>query len=233
MNAIVPSVLEIDVVSDVVCPWCFVGKRQLDQAVAQWQQRHPRQPAPTLRWRPFQLNPDLPGAGMLREDYLLRKFGHRGGAAAYQRVRDAARNVGLTLALEAIRIQPNTLRCHGLIEVAAEAGCQTALVEALFAAYFLHGRDLSDDAVLREIAAGAGVPADLIDAVLNGDAVTRLVAAADAELREYGVDGVPLFLVGSAGGARLAVSGAQGSAALLEAFERAMAGDDPPPIAAP
>lgn len=218
-----PAGLHIDVVSDVVCPWCFIGKRQIEQAVGQWQQENPGAPAPTLRWRPFQLNPDMPAAGMARSDYLQQKFGSPDGGGRYERVIAAAREVGLELRLDSIRTQPNTLRSHGLIELAAECNQQTALAEALFQAYFQDGRDLSDDATLRQIAAGVGMTDGLVDAVLNEDQVVRLIAAADAEMREYGVSGVPLFIIGSEQGSRVAVSGAQGADRLLQAMRQVRA----------
>lgn len=223
-----PAVLQIDIVSDVVCPWCYVGKRQLEKAIGLWQEEHPRLPPPALRWRPFQLNPDLPLQGMPRADYLRQKFGSSDGGGRYDRVRAAAREAGLELALERIAVQPNTLRAHGLIELALDSGRQTTLAEAFFQAYFIDGRDLSQAATLREIAAGAGLGDEVIDAVLDDEAVIRLVAAADAELREYGVTGVPLFIIGSAGSRsdaqRLAVSGAQGHAALLQAMRQVQPG---------
>ncbi len=218
-----PAVLQIDIVSDVVCPWCYVGKRQLETAVELWQQDKPGQPPPVLRWRPFQLNPDLPLQGMPRTEYLKQKFGSSDGGSRYDRVRAAAREVGLELRLEGIATQPNTLKAHGLIELALDSDRQTVLAEAFFKAYFLDGRDLSQDATLREIAAGVGLGDEVVDAVLNEEAVTRLVAAADAEMREYGVTGVPLFIIGSAGAdsaERLAVSGAQGHKALLQAMRQ-------------
>lgn len=218
-----PAVLQIDIVSDVVCPWCYVGKRQLEKALAIWQDDHPGQPAPALRWRPFQLNPDLPLQGVPRADYLRQKFGSSGGGSRYDRVRAAAREVGLELRLEDIVTQPNTVKAHALIELALDSGRQTVLAEAFFRAYFMDGRDLSQDETLREIAAAAGLGKDVIDAVLAEEAVIRLVAAADTELREYGVTGVPLFIIGSAGGdsgERLAVSGAQGHQALLQAMRQ-------------
>lgn len=223
-----PAALQIDIVSDVVCPWCYVGKRQLEKAIALRQEDCPGLPMPTLRWRPFQLNPDLPLQGMRRADYLRQKFGSADGGGRYDRVRAAAREVGLELALERIAIQPNTLKAHGLIELALETGRQTMLAEAFFKAYFVDGRDLSQDATLREIAAGAGLDGDVIDAVLDEEAVIRLVAAADTELREYGVTGVPLFIFGHADGRddakRLAVSGAQGPQALLQAMRQLQQG---------
>ena len=219
-----PAVLEIDIVSDVVCPWCYVGKRQLEKAIDAWQQDNPALAAPALRWRPFQLNPDLPPEGLPRDLYLRRKFGAPDGGSRYDRVRAAAREVGLELRLEAIAMQPNTLKAHGLIELALDSGRQTELAEAFFSAYFVDGRDLSQDATLREIAAAAGLGDATIDAVLNEEAVTRLVAAADTELREYGVTGVPLFIIGGVSdgerGERLAVSGAQGPQALLRAMRQ-------------
>ena len=219
-----PAVLQIDVVSDVVCPWCYVGKRQLEQAIELWQRDNPALPPPSLRWRPFQLNPDMPASGLPRATYLQRKFGSPDGGGRYERVLAAAREVGLDLRLDAIETQPNTLKPHGLIELALDEGKQTPLVDALFRAYFIEGRDLSDDATLRGIASDAGLADGLIDAVLQEDAVTRIVAAADAELREYGVTGVPLFIIGGETGERLAVSGAQGAKALLQAMRQAQSG---------
>jgi predicted DsbA family dithiol-disulfide isomerase len=218
-----PGVLQIDIVSDVVCPWCYIGKRQLDQAVSRWQAGNPGWPAPATQWRPFQLNPDMPASGMPRSAYLQQKFGSPDGGSRFDRVRAAAQAVGLDLRLDAIRIQPSTLKAHALLELADEHGNQMVLAEALFRAYFIDGRDLSDDARLREIAAGVGMDAEMIEAALTSESVTRLVAAADAELREYGISGVPLFIIGSDSGARLAVSGAQGADALLETMQKVQA----------
>jgi len=223
MSSHVPVVLQIDIVSDVVCPWCYIGKRQLDEAIARWQQENPRSPAPLLRWRPFQLNPDMPAEGMPRSAYLMQKFGSPDGGNRYDRVRAAAREVGLELRLDAIRIQPSTLKPHGLMEIAEDGSTQTALAEQLFKAYFIDGRDLSDDETLRRIAAKAGLDKGLVDAALAAESVSRLVAAADAELREYGVTGVPLFILGSDRAERVVVSGAQGAGALLQAMQQVQA----------
>ena len=212
------ATLSIDVVSDVVCPWCFVGKRQLEAALARWRDTHPTAPAPVLRWRAFQLNPEMEPTGMPREDYLRMKFGRTDGGAIYERVKSAARMVGLELKVEQIARQPNTLKAHALIELAAEAGLQDAMAEALFVAYFIDSRDLSDDAELRAVAMATGVSADTIDAALIGESVTRIVAAGEAEMREYGVTGVPLFIIGREGAERVAISGAQGADALLSAI---------------
>ena len=213
-----PLALTIDVVSDVVCPWCFIGKRQLERALARWSALHPEAPEPKVRWRPFQLNPAMPASGMPREDYLRRKFGSADLDRLYANVRRAAADAGLALNLSGIVRQPNTLRAHALLEAAAQAGCQGAVAEALFAAYFVEGRDLTDDAVLAQLAAEAGLPRERAEAALADPEAHRRVAEADEQAREAGIGGVPFFIVNG----RAAVNGAQGEAALLRAFERAL-----------
>lgn len=223
MSTKLPAVLQIDIVSDVVCPWCYIGKRQLEAALARWQADNPEVEAPIQRWRPFQLNPEMPAVGMPRSAYLQQKFGSPDGGTMYDRVTAAARRVDLDLHIAAIKTQPNTLKAHALIELAGETGQQDAMAEAFFHAYFIDSRDLSDDQVLREIAEGVGIAQGLIDAVLTEESVTRIVAAADAEAREYGVTGVPLFIIGNGAGGHVAVSGAQGADALLDAMRQIQA----------
>ena len=209
--------LRIDVVSDVVCPWCYVGKRQLEEALARWRERHPGSPQPQVRWLPFQLNPGLPAQGMPRGEYLSRKFGHADGGAIYARVRAAAAEVGLTLEMEAIERQPNTVRAHALVAVAAAAGRQDAVAEELFRAYFVEGADLTDDTVLEAIGTRAGLdPATARDA-LGDEGLLDEVRDADTQAREAGVSGVPFFIFGG----KTSLSGAVGAAALLEAIEAA------------
>jgi 2-hydroxychromene-2-carboxylate isomerase len=140
--------LQIDVVSDVVCPWCFVGKRQLEEAIDRYREAHPEAEF-SIRWHPFQLNPDLPREGVNRSDYLRRKFGSDDTGALYERVRRAAGTVGLSLDMAAIVRQPNTLSAHALMEMAAAEACQDALAEALFAASFQQGRDLTEKPACR------------------------------------------------------------------------------------
>lgn len=212
------SELTVDLVSDVVCPWCFIGKRQLDAAFAQR-----GVPSPLVRWHAFQLNPDMPAGGMPREDYLRAKFGRADGAGIYDRVRAAAATAGLTLNLESIRRQPNTLKAHALIATAGVAPLASAVAEALFTAYFQAGEDLTDDATLRRVASGAGLDEASIDAALGEEAMLReQIAEGDRNLRAQGIGGVPLFVF-SAGDRQAAVSGAQGPAALLAAIENVLA----------
>lgn len=213
--------LRIDVVSDVVCPWCFVGKRQLEEALRRWALAHPGAPEPQVRWLPFQLNPDLPPEGIDRREYLQRKFGRADPAAIYARVRDAAAGVGLDLAVEAIERQPNTLRAHALVHFAGEEGRQEAMVEALFDAYFRRGADLTRETTLRALGAEAGLDEAAIADALGNEAVWQAIADADLQARELGIDGVPFFIVGG----RVGLAGAVGADALLQAFERASAAD--------
>ena len=215
--------LRIDVVSDVVCPWCYVGKRQLEAALARWRDAHPDAPVPMVRWHPFQLNPDLPDEGMSRADYLREKFGASDPTAIYQRVSAAARAVGLQPEFARIARQPNTLRAHALI-AAAQGEAQQAVVERLFRAYFVEGADLSAREALAALAREAGLDDAAIRTALDdGDALDR-TRQAEVEARELGIRGVPFFVIDG----RIGVNGAQGADALLGAFAQARVSDSPP-----
>jgi predicted DsbA family dithiol-disulfide isomerase len=208
----------VDVVSDVVCPWCYIGKRQLEQAI----DRLPPHERPTVRWHPFQLNPDLPPEGVDRRAYLEAKFGGAERATQiYERVRQAGRDAGLELAIDRIERQPNTLDAHRLIAWAQADGSRDAspLVEALFRAYFVEARRIGERAELARIAGEAGWDADAACAMLEADAGVAEVAAMDRRARELGIGGVPFFIVDR----RIGVSGAAGADALLDAIAQARA----------
>jgi predicted DsbA family dithiol-disulfide isomerase len=187
----------IDIVSDVICPWCFIGKRRLE--------------------RPFQLNPDMPPEGMDRAAYLQAKFGAAGGGSVYEKVIAAGAGDGISFAFDRIRRTPNTIKAHRLIRRAAEAGTQDAMVEALFRAYFQEGADLGDDDELARIAQGAGFVPDDTVAYLASDRDEADIRAEDAFAREVGIGGVPCFIVDR----KFALSGAQAPEAFLEVFELA------------
>jgi predicted DsbA family dithiol-disulfide isomerase len=207
--------VQIEVISDVVCPWCFIGKRRLEQALSTLREV-PTAPAVNVTWRPFQLNPDLPQAGIDRADYVRRKFGHA-GPQIYARVAQAGRSVDIAFAFDAIVRQPNTVAAHQLIALAAAARRQDDMVEALFRAYFLDGADLTQRATLLALAQRAGIgPADAA-ACLDDSLQRQAVVEAEREARELGVEGVPLFLFNR----RLAVSGAHEPQVLLHAIEQA------------
>jgi len=207
--------LSIDVVSDVVCPWCFIGKRRLEAALALYAKERPDAPAPAVSWRPFQLNPDLPPEGMPRDEYVQRKFGARSGGV-YDRVTMVGRQVGIPFAFDRIARQPNTLAAHSLIELAQARGRQDEVAEAFFRAYFLDGVDLTSRANLAAIAAGAGLDPAEAETWLDNASAREAVAAEDSRAREIGIQGVPFFIFGG----RVAVSGAQPAEVLLDAMKQ-------------
>jgi predicted DsbA family dithiol-disulfide isomerase len=213
------QLLNVDVVSDVVCPWCYVGKRRLATALAQLAAE---QPGLELRvnWHPFQLNPDLPAEGIERRTYLEEKFGGPGRAAQiYDRVRAAGATVDIAFAFDRIQRQPNTLDAHRLIAWAQQRGDAEAVVERLFRAYFLDGRAIGDREVLADIAGEAGLDREAARVMLAGDEGVDTVRALDQRVRELGVGGVPFFVFGN----KVAVSGAQEAAVLKDAIAQAMA----------
>ena len=213
-----PRAMTIDVISDVVCPWCFIGRRRLGQALSLYATREP-DVHPAVSWHPFQLNPDLPRDGIDRRAYLEAKFGGPQRAAEiYERVRAAGRAVGIDFAFERIERQPNTRDAHRLIAWAQARGDPEDVVERLFRAYFLEGRGIGERAVLAAIAGEAGLAADAARAYLESEAGADTVEGMDRRVRELGVTGVPFFIFGSLVG----VSGAQEPPALVAAMAEAM-----------
>lgn len=214
--------LTIDVVSDVVCPWCYIGKRKLEAALALPEAAE--LPNVRVRWHPFQLNPELPVHGVSRRQYLETKFGGPQQAAEiYQRVRAAGGAVGLTLNLEGIQQQPNTLAAHALIAF-AQAGDFDAndVQERLMRAYFVENRFIGDINVLANIATEAGLNGEDALAYITDPEHLEVVAEADARVRRMGITGVPFFIFNQ----RLTVSGAHDPATLLGAMQQAAASQD-------
>lgn len=172
-----------------------------------------------MRWLPFQLNPDLPAAGISRADYILRKFGER-DSSRYKRVAMVGKSVGLDMAFDKILVQPNTVKAHRLIHHAGELGKQDAMAEALFRAYFIEGANLTDGTVLADYAAEAGLDRGEVVAYLDSDADADLVRGADTEARQVGIEGVPFFIINRT----IGISGAQDPEALLQAMQQAREG---------
>lgn len=193
--------VKLDIISDPICPWCYIGKTNLDTALA----GIPDHPF-TIEWHPFQLNPDMPAAGMDRREYLEAKFGGREGAVrAYAPVAEHAAAAGLEIDFEAMKRTPNTLDAHRLIHWAGIEGKQTEAVDALFRAYFSEGRDIGDHEVLADIADGIGLDASVILRLLASDADAEDIRNRDRHSREMGVNSVPTFIVAN----QHAVPGAQ------------------------
>ncbi len=206
------DVFPIDVVSDVVCPWCFIGKRRLEKAIAM----KPEIPV-EVRFRPYFLNPWVPREGISRTEYLTTKFGsvERYNANA-NRIVGVAAAEGLTYAPDKIKRQPNTIDCHRLILWAEEAGDAARMKQRLMDLYFTEGADLSDREVLVKAAADCGLDADRVRRDLAADADAARVEEAANALKDSGIDGVPFFIFGGV----LAVSGAQDASYLASAIER-------------
>ncbi len=188
-----PAGVRIDIVSDVICPWCYIGKRQLERALATLEHEGLRF---SVHWNPFQLNPDMPKEGRDRIAYRVQKFGSTERARELdERVGGAAANVGLSFRQDLMLRTPNTLDAHRLVWLAGREGVQDAVVEALFVAYFTQGRDVGDHAVLADCAAEGGMDRAAVADFLAGDTAANEMLAADRAAREAGVSGVPSFFL--------------------------------------
>ncbi|WP_170586874.1 DsbA family oxidoreductase [Ruegeria arenilitoris] len=193
--------VKLDILSDPICPWCYIGKTNLDKALASVPD-HPF----VIEWHPFQLNPDMPEGGMDRREYLERKFGGKEGAVrAYAPVVEHAEKAGLNIDFEAMKRTPNTLDSHRLIHWAGIEGKQNQVVDALFTAYFVQGRDIGDHEVLADIADSVGMDAAVVLKLLKSDADRDDIRQRDTHSREMGVNSVPTFIVAN----QHAVPGAQ------------------------
>jgi predicted DsbA family dithiol-disulfide isomerase len=205
--------VRIDIVSDVVCPWCFIGKKRLESAVAM----KPDVPV-ELHWRPYFLNDWIPREGISREQYLTTKFG---GVDRYkgiaQRVAAAAQAEGLTYAMDKISRQPNTLDAHRLIRWAGEIGKAAEMKQTLMDFYFTEGGDLTDRETLVRAASAVGLDAERVRADLASDKDVAEIEREAEAAKEAGIQGVPMFIFDG----RFAVSGAQAPEYLAEAIERA------------
>ncbi|MEX0284539.1 MAG: DsbA family oxidoreductase [Paracoccaceae bacterium] len=193
--------VRLDIMSDPICPWCYIGKTQLDRALAETPD-HPF----VIEWHPFQLNPDMPAEGMDRRAYLERKFGGKEGAMrAYAPVVEHAEAAGLKIDFEGMQRTPNTIDAHRLIHWAGIEQKQNEAVDALFDAYFVQARDIGDHEVLADVADAIGMDASVVLRLLSSDSDAEDIRQRDAHSRQMGVNSVPTFIVAQAH----AVPGAQ------------------------
>ena len=204
--------LQIDIYSDIVCPWCYVGKRRLERALTSvGDDIH-------VTWRPFQLNPTMPLDGMDRSAYLKAKFG---SLEAFGRMEEQLLAAGvdeqISFAFEKIQRTPNTFAAHRLVWYAAQQGKQDAVVETLFRAYFLEGRNIGDLAVLTHVADEAGLDQTETEAFLASEKGMVEVKAEEAIGRRLGISGVPYFVFNG----RVSIYGAQPSEIIVSAIEQA------------
>ncbi|MFW2544526.1 DsbA family oxidoreductase [Primorskyibacter sp. 2E107] len=209
--------IQLDIFSDPICPWCYIGKANLDRAL----EANPMHPF-RVRWLPFMLNPDMPSEGMDRRSYLETKFGGQQGAVdAYLPVTQHAEKAGLKINLDAIKTTPSTVDAHRLIHWAEVEGMQTAVVSALFRAYFVDGRDIGEAEVLADIADSCGMDAALVLRLLATDEDRREIVERDAAARGMGVNSVPTFIVGQ----QHAVPGAQSPELWNQVIQELLAGE--------
>ena len=205
----------IDIISDAICPWCYIGKRQLEIALPLLAKDGL---AFDVRWHPFQLNPDMPEEGVDRREYRTAKFGSWERSQQMDaRITETAASLGLEFHMDRLTRTPNTVAAHRLIRVAGELGVQDALVEALFEAYFYNGADIGDHQTLAEIGAKAGIDHDAILALLAGDEGKQDVLAADQMARNAGINGVPSFALQG----HVLFSGAVPGEEMADTFRRA------------
>jgi len=204
------DVIEIDVISDVMCPWCYIGKRRLEKALAMV----PDVPV-DVRWRPFQLDHTIPESGMDRKEYLRKKFGSDEQAAqVYGPVRAAGKDEEIPFEFDKITISPNTLNAHRIIRWAMAEGVQNAVVERLFQLYFVEGANLTDKATLADAAVEAGLERGVVERLLASDADIAETKAEISQAQQMGVTGVPAFIIGN----RYAVMGAREPEAIAQAI---------------
>jgi predicted DsbA family dithiol-disulfide isomerase len=205
----------IDVISDVICPWCYIGKRHLERALEILEKQ---KLAFTVAWHPFQLNPDMPAEGSDREKFRIAKFGSLERSRQMdQRITETAATVGIEFHLDKLTRTPNTLNAHRLIRFAGQQGMQDDVVEALFYDYFCSGADLGSAEVLAEIGAKGGLDGNDVLAMLASDAGKREVLAGDQMARQCGIQGVPSFALQG----HVLFSGAVPAEEMADTFSRA------------
>ncbi|WP_246714963.1 DsbA family oxidoreductase [Aestuariivirga litoralis] len=206
--------IRIDVVSDVICPWCFLGKRRLDKALASLPELETE-----VSFRPFFLDPTIPVDGLDREKYMKDKFGNRDLKAMHKPLEDAGAKDGVPYQFDKITRTPNTMDAHRLIRWAKQAGKQMEVVEALFCAYWRDGRDVGDVAVLVDVAKSQGMDGAEVERLLKSNKDAAEVMAEVQQAYNIGVQGVPTFIINQ----KYGISGAQDVAVLADSIRRAAA----------
>ena len=209
--------LVVDVISDVICPWCFIGKRRLEKAIAALEGQHDVR----VRWHPFQLNPTMPKEGISRREYRIEKFGSWERSQELDaKVIAVGKTEGIQFAFDKSERTPNTVDAHRLVWLADQHGCQDAVVEALFVGYFTEGRDISNRTTLIDVVVEAGLERQVVEAMLNSDEGIAVIEEAGELSRRHGVSGVPFFTINK----EITLSGAQQPDTFLEAFRLAIGG---------
>lgn len=203
--------MQLDIISDTVCPWCYIGKKRLEKAQIE---------RPTIdfniNWRPFQLDPTIPAEGVDRQAYLNRKFGAERAKSAGNAIREAGEMEGISFAFDKIKRSPNTLDSHRLIKWAGSAGVQNKVVDQLFVRYFENGENIGEHSVLLEAAKDAGMDVDIVRDLLASDSDLKQTELEDHQAREMGISGVPCFLFEG----KFAIVGAQEVSSLTRYIDK-------------
>lgn len=207
--------LNIDIFSDLICPWCFIGKRRLSKAISLLDEKY----EVNIAWYPFQLNPQMPPEGMDRKVYRTAKFGSWSKSLELEvKVVEAGAEDGIYFAFDRIQRTPNTFDGHRLVWLARREGIQDALVEALFQSYFTQGEDISDQSILINIARRTGLSAARVESFFYSGEGVEEVRQEEEKARHLEISGVPFFVVNGESG----ISGAQPTEVLLTLFDRVM-----------
>ncbi|MEJ8475939.1 DsbA family oxidoreductase [Roseibium algae] len=206
------AAIAVDVVSDVMCPWCYIGKRRLEAALALVPDI-----SVDVRWHPYQLDSSLPKEGKDRQTYLIDKFGPERSVSFYETIKAAGAEEGIDFAFDKIKLSPNTLDCHRLILWSRADNLQNEVVELLFRSYFLEGGDLTKASTLVEIAEAAGMQSDLVEQLLETDSDLEKTMQHVARAQEMGVTGVPCFIIDG----RFVIAGAEKVDTLAAAIRHA------------
>ena len=213
-----PATLQVDIIADLICPWCYLGKRRLDEAL-----EAVRGPS-KVSWYPFQINPDMPLSGMSLDEYLEKKFGNiQALQPAMDELKKLGKTEGINFNFDKLRRVPNSLDAHRLMKLAETEEVSTSdLAENILHGFFEDGLDIADRDVLIGIGGDSGLSATHINKMLDSDDSRRIVLSQEAHVRQSGVTGVPDFLINK----RLFVVGAQSTENFIKIFDRAMFGQD-------
>ena len=206
-------ILTVDVISDVICPWCYIGKRRLEGAISAVEGQHEVQ----VHWHPFQLNPTMPKEGISRKEYRTRKFGSWERSLELDaKVIAVGESEGIHFAFDKTERTPNTVDAHRLIWLADQHGCQNAVVEALFRAYFNEGRDIGNHQTLIDVVSEAGLGRQVAESMRGSDEGMDVMSNAQELSQRHLVTGVPFFIINNA----ITLSGAQEPVTFLDAFRQ-------------
>ena len=207
---------KIEIFSDVVCPWCYIGKRNLEKALQILNEKD-KEFECTLNWRSFQLNPQLKNEGILRKDYITNKFGEGANSEIiYERVRLAGEAVGLTMNFDKILIQPNSSKMHSLIYAAKETNRDIELIENFFKAFFIDGMNLTDFEIVSKVASDSGLDSETINGVFHDNLFEKFVQEDIKISKKYNITGVPFYVIDDS----IGVSGAQPPEVIVDAIHQ-------------